>query len=317
MEALSRANLYANQATRLLDTEVEERFEVCRLANVELDKILLVEPQHHEALARKATFLTLTNQPAEALQVLDQLFELDRVEVKRQAELDAKLEEFYAAAQVARDNVGNAVLLDRAIDMMLAIARHYTDVDPPWPALIGAQYGDKKSPLRLLLLQLTVAETHEAAGDYAVARGEYEKMQAVIRSSRDRERPSNVEGTNVLDMESTCILMVLRGLSRSYYHLGEYEKAIEVVADKVRHRDVNGFHKLVALPLLALAEQKGFSIPTVVHGFSATLDGAIEVMYRGFVYEYQSDDSNTRANRALLQELCDKKAAMTSAAEAE
>jgi hypothetical protein len=40
-----------------------------------------------------------------------------------------------------------------------------------------------------------------------------------------------------------------------------------------------------------------------------SLDGAIEVMYKGFVYEEQWNDKNKKANRDFLQELLDKKAA--------
>jgi tetratricopeptide (TPR) repeat protein len=100
----------------------------------------------------------------------------------------------------------------------------------------------------------------------------------------------------------------LFGMSRVAYQMKNYVRAIHWIDQLIQqHRPIRGAHKLLALPLLALA--KSSTTTELVYGHSPTLAGAIEVMYKGLVYEEQWDEINMQANRSFLRELLDQAAA--------
>jgi hypothetical protein len=87
------------------------------------------------------------------------------------------------------------------------------------------------------------------------------------------------------------------GMSRVTYKLKDYEHAVHLMDHLIQQNcRVLGAHKLLALPLLAMA--KSSTTTELVHGYSSTLAGAIEIMYKGVMFEEQWDEIKMQANRA-------------------
>jgi tetratricopeptide (TPR) repeat protein len=154
-------------------------------------------------------------------------------------------------------------------------------------------------PLIQADLQVQLGRAYEAAGQYAKAIEAYRTMPL------DENDPFQYEQFTECHLPQLAM-----GFSRCKHHLGDYQSAIEFASKFLEEtRNHPGMHQLVALPLLALAERGTMTNDlSTFCGHSPTLTGAIEVMYKGFVYEDQFNIANKEKNRLFLQELCDKKA---------
>jgi tetratricopeptide (TPR) repeat protein len=99
------------------------------------------------------------------------------------------------------------------------------------------------------------------------------------------------------------------GMARVLY---QAENSVRLTDYLIRqNRQIVGAHKLLASSLLAMA--KSLNAPESVLGYSPTLAGAIEVAYKGLVYEAKWHDHNSQTNRVFLQELLEQAAASEDA----
>lgn len=219
---------------------------------------------------------------------------MDRDGKERKLQLTGKVMEA-CAAMASGDN-------QQADQITKSIFEHYGRVEP-WPATLGEQ----DSPRRLLPLHVQLGQAYQAAGQYQKAVDEYSSlMDGMCKGMPDRVRGSA--------FDIPYFYRLIRGLAQSHYALGQYKEAIGVMHRLLpAHRDIQGLHKIVAMSLLALAEQQGTdSGQSDVSwaeklGYSASLEGSVEVMYQGYLYEAQWDGMNKRVNRVFLQQLLEKK----------
>lgn len=121
-------------------------------------------------------------------------------------------------------------------------------------------------------LHVGKAQSYKAAGLFAEALAEYRRV------NEGRKKPMSAETRSEFDL----------GMSRCYFHLGMFKEAISKAEHYVvQERRVAGGHKIVAMALLAMAEEAKTSgaVETVFIGknVSMTLAGAVEVAYKGLV----------------------------------
>jgi hypothetical protein len=111
------------------------------------------------------------------------------------------------------------------------------------------------------------------------------------------------------------MIKIACGLSRVCYHLQEYNEAIYLTYPLVQEqRQTPGVHKLLDMPLPALANNAA-TPPPMVHGYETTLQTAIEVAYKGLVYEAPWYHLNKLCNKAFLQDLLHQAAAQEASSE--
>lgn len=267
-----------------------------RLAMAEVDKVLNVYPQDPDAMLLRAKLLQRSDLSS-AIKLFQKAFKVHRAAV---AEMNAILST-RATAENARAS-GDADLAERlAHDAYQRIEQ--TD---NWRHRIGMP-----GPRQLWSAHCDLAEAYEAAGRIMDANKEYGKTM----ESRGGDQLMCIPLDHGEDGPLTRILM---GIARVCTHMENYSVAISFADHFVtKHRSTCGVHKLLASTLLAMAEKtkvSGTVVTTIMEGnkLSATLDDAIAVMYKGFVYEEQWNDKNKQANGAFLQELLDKKASKSA-----
>lgn len=81
-DALDKATAYLDHTTRLLDTEVEERNDIYRLASVEVEKVLAMDPIYLSARNHKARIL-IHQDPVQAIQYIHETFQVERTESEK------------------------------------------------------------------------------------------------------------------------------------------------------------------------------------------------------------------------------------------
>jgi tetratricopeptide (TPR) repeat protein len=174
-------------------------------------------------------------------------------------------------------------------------------LDEPWKAIkickAFLQEGDDR-----LTVHYCLAQAYEAVGIWTEAQIEYcTTIQGCVQA--------NSESMTIGDITIGSFL----GLSRVCCRLEDYDTAVHFAGRVVRdNRAAPGAHKHLALALLAMAKLP--NAPDRVHGHSPTLAGAIEVAYKGFVYEAQWHDPNKQVNKKFLLELLEQASSCEDAA---
>jgi tetratricopeptide (TPR) repeat protein len=187
--------------------------------------------------------------------------------------------------------------LFKAENIMHSLESEYGTDQATWPTAIGT------GPYRLFPVRIVLAEAYEAAQRWKDAHKEYSDMLSIFCKKKPHESWLNDEITGQMHSIS-C------GISRCFFHLRQYEKALYSGQQALSLGRTNpGTHKLVAEAQAALARKLGgaqqgeasFAHPNATT--AVTIMDAIRTMHRGVIYEAPWDDVNKEANTLYLKEL--------------
>ena len=271
----------SDQVTENVTSDVidERQEKFCKLAEEQVNQILMCNPTHMGALCIKGEILRYVK-PHDAIEALREALRLDAEYLAKKEELNqmvAELDQF--RAQMDRTMTVEEIedddhpMVEEWAQRVEAAEKLMLEVDK------GVQINE--GPFRLYRIRVWLAEAHESANEYETAEAMYKEMiQETFR----------LDYNDYIQIDAPTNRMIISGASRCLYRLKDYDRAkksAEMALDMNRY--FPGIHILVAQSQWALDEKKE----------------AIRTMCRGVLYETPWDEANQERNRVYLQEFVD------------
>lgn len=253
---LDRAAMHGVRAKKLIG---EQRQVQCELALAEVEKVLSVDPNDLRANYLRADICLIAGDASVAIEAFKSI--LDHNTRARQAKDDVMR---IVALADAADEAGDDVEADR----LMTQAEQMQNVKI---------FNDGST--ELLETKLKLASAHQAAGEWDAAN---ELYMAIVGGMGDDPTYGGLH----------LQLRLWMGMTRTFYELGEYERAIKGSGGMAvaMNRHFPGVHKYVALSEKA----------------SGDLGAALKTLSRAVLYEAPWDLENLAENRALLSELIEE-----------
>jgi MYND finger/RING-type zinc-finger len=250
--------------------ERQEKF--CTLAIEQVDKVLMNDPKHLNALCIKGEILRHVK-PKEAIEALVSALRIDKEGVKKQMEMDHAIQ-FLESRRYMHEISDESLSVNEEEEEMFETYERLLQESES-----GFQIGH--GPSRLYTIKIWISEAHETAHEFKLANALYQEMLREV---------FQLDYSEYVQIDAPTIRMMMSGASRSLFHLKDLKRALKLANDALAmNRYYPGIHILVAQAQWGLNKKKD----------------AIRTMCRGVLYETPWDETNQKRNRDYLEEFVD------------
>ncbi len=251
-----------NVASNVMD-ERQEKF--CKLAEEQLNQVLLCDPTQPDAIFIKGKILRYVK-PHDAIDALRELLRVDVETISRKERLRQVVHETLEF----RVHMKNTLTVEEFESGKNHMEQKWKQLGRAGESILDDMKNDVyigKGPYRLFQIRIWLAEAFESINDYETAGAMYEQMWKETFHVDDDDED---EDDDSLDIKELAF-----GVSRCKFQQNNFEfakNAAEALLDSIRY--IPGSHILKAQAQWALDEKKG----------------AIRTMCRGVLYEAPWDE---------------------------